>query len=156
MRTIKVSEVIIPKEFTQSTPRSDKIERVKNYVEKHNTIDKPIVVNSDGVLTDNYVRYLVANQCGLEEIPCITQEDKVERPPVTYIIGMFRNCHKKYTWKNTRGIPVKVGDDVLVVSDTKNGRKKVVVTVVDITQSTDAAMLKHKPMIKNLSLKKEK
>ena len=68
MRTIKVSEVIIPKEFTQSTPRSDKIERVKNYVEKHNTIDKPIVVNSDGVLTDNYVRYLVANQCGLKEI----------------------------------------------------------------------------------------
>lgn len=109
MRTIKVSEVIIPKEFTQSTPRSDKIERVKNYVEKHNTIDKPIVVNSDGVLTDNYVRYLVANQCGLEEIPCITQEDKVERPPVTYIIGMFRNCHKKYTWKNTRGIFIIYG-----------------------------------------------
>ena len=44
----------------------------------------------------------------------------------------------------------------MVVSDTKKGRKKVVVTVVDITQSTDVAMLKHKPMIKNLSLKKEK
>ena len=69
---------------------------------------------------------------------------------------MFKNCQKRYTWKNTRNIPVKVGDDVLVVSDTKKGRKKVVVTVVDITQSTDAAMLKHKPMIKNLSLKKEK
>lgn len=155
MRTIKVSEVIIPKEFTKSTPRSDKIERVKSYVDKHKTLDKPIIINSEGVLTDNYVRYLVAKQYGLEDIPYITQDDK-DKPPVVYIIGMFKNNPKRYTWKNIKRIPVKIGDVVLVESNTKNGKKKVVVEVVDIIQSSDKAMLKHKPIIRNLSLKRKK
>lgn len=156
METIKISDVIIPKKFIRSTPRSDKVEKIKCYVERHNEIDKPIVINSNRVLVSNYIRYLIANQYGFKEIPFIIQDEiqnKKEKLSTTYIIGKFKNCNKKYIWKNTKKISVNIGDKVLVISNTKNGTKKVVVTVVDIFQSSDLTMLKHKPMIKNLSLK---
>ena len=39
----------------------------------------------------SYVRYLIAKQCGLKEIPYITQEDRVNRSLITYVMGMVKN-----------------------------------------------------------------
>ena len=94
----------------------------------------------------------------MEEIPYIVAQEckeyKKNKPCVkskNYIIGKFENSKKKYTWKLTKNIPVKVGDRVLVESKTRNGMNRTVVTVVDIISSNNPQMFKHKPVIKILS-----
>lgn len=109
------------------------------------------------MLTDNYVRYLVALENGFEKVPYITtqeyREQKVDSP-VTYIIGKFKDCDKEYTWKVTKNINIEVGDRVLVKSRCKDGKVRKngtkAVTVVQVFTSDNPKMLRHKPVIKKL------
>ena len=154
MNTIMLSDVIVPKSFCKTKPSEVKLNKVRDYVEKHGELDKPIVLDGQ-MLTNNYVRYLVATEVGFEKVPYITtqeyREQKVEDKPTTYIIGKFNNCEKEYTWKVTKNIPLEVGDRVLVRTKCKNGKNgNGVVTVVQVFTSDKANMLRHKPVIKKL------
>lgn len=149
-----LSDVIIPKSFKQSKPSEHKFNKVVEYVTEHGELDKPIVLDGQ-MLTDNYVRYLVAVELGFEKVPYITtqeyREQRVENTPTTYIIGKFNNCDKEYTWKVTKNIPIVVGDKVLVKTKCKNGKSgRGVVTVVQVFTSEKTSMLRHKPVIKKL------
>lgn len=154
MNTIMLSEIIVPKSFQQTKPNEQKLNKVRTYVAEHGELDRPIVLDGQ-MLTDNYIRYLVAVEAGFEKVPCITtqeyREQKVESTPNTYIIGKFKNCDKEYTWKVTKDIPLEVGDRVLVRSKCKNGKNgRGVVTVVQVFTSDAANMQRHKPVIKKL------
>lgn len=155
MKTIKLVDIIIPESFEQSQPKQHKLDKVRAYVNKHGELDKPIVLDGQ-MLTDNYVRYLIALECKLEEVPYITTQEYRENIvdneiPVTYIVGKFKNCNKEYTWKITNGLSVKIGDRVLVKSKCKNGKSGCkAVTVVDVITSNSPRMLRHKPVIKKL------
>ena len=155
MNAIKMSDIIIPKSFKHSKPNVHKLNKVREYVDKHGELDKPIVLDGN-MLTDNYVRYLVALEYDFDYVPCIsTQEYREQRVknemPVTYIIGKFKNCDKEYTWKVTNDISVEVGDRVLVKSKSKNGKNGTkAVTVVQVFTSDSPRMLRHKPVIKKL------
>ena len=154
MNTIMLSDIIVPKSFQQTKPSKQKLDKVRAYVAEHGKLDKPIVLEGQ-MLTDNYVRYLVAAEAGFEKVPYITtqeyREQKVENTPTTYIVGKFKNCEKEYTWKVTKNIPLEVGDRVLVRSKCKNGKNgRGVVTVVQVFTSDSASMLRHKPVIKKL------
>ena len=149
-----LSEIIVPKSFKQTNPKKQKLDKVRDYVAKHGKLDKPIVIDGQ-MLTDNYVRYLVAVESGFEKVPCITtqeyREQKINNTPTTYIIGKFKNCDKEYTWKVTKNISLEVGDRVLVRSKCKNGKNgRGVVTVIQIFTSDRESMLRHKPVIKKL------
>ena len=108
MNTIKVSDVIVPKVFKESKPKDYKLARIRNFVKKHGTLDKPIVVNADKVLTDNYIRYLVAVEQGLKEVPFMYAQEYREKakfnprecPTISYVVGKFYQCDKEYVWKN--------------------------------------------------------
>lgn len=160
MKTIKISDIIIPSGFDSSKPKKEKLDKVKKYVVEYGKLDKPIILK-DNVLVDNYIRYLVAKEVGMEEVPYITtQEYKEKNPqknlPVTYIVGKFKRCSKEYTWKLTKDIPIAVGDRVLVKSKAKFGNKnRGVVTVVSIFTSNKPELLKHKSVIKKLNAIKE-
>ena len=151
--TIKLSDVIIPESFRDTHPSEKKLNRVKRFVEKYGKLDKPIVLNGN-ILTDNYIRYLVAVEYGMEEVPFITikeyREDKTEdQMPVTYIVGKFNGNDKEYIWKVTKKMDINVGDQVLVKSKF-NGKDRAAVTVAKVFTSDDTDMLRHKPVIKKL------
>lgn len=158
MNMIKVSDVIVPKVFKESQPKDYKLSRIRNFVMKHGRLDKPIVVNSDRVLTDNYIRYLVAVEQGLEEVPFMYAQEYREKskfnpkecPTITYVVGKFYQCDKEYVWKNDKDLNIEVGDKVLVVSKDKYRKKisRAVVTVVDIFKSNNPAYLKHRSVVK--------
>ena len=144
----------MPESFQQTKPSKKKLDKVRAYVAEYRKLDKPIVLDGQ-MLTDNYIRYLVANEFGFEKVPYITtqeyREQRVENKPTTYIIGKFKNCEKEYTWRVTKNISLEVGDRVLVRSKCKNGRNdRGVVTVVRVFTSCSANMLRHKPVIKKL------
>ena len=155
LNVIKTSDIIVPKSFEHSKPNVHKLNKVRTYVDKHGELDKPIVLDGN-MLTDNYVRYLIALEYGFDYVPCISTQEYREQKindemPVTYIIGKFKNNDKEYTWKITNDISVEVGDRVLVKSKCKNGKNGTkAVTVVQVFASDSPRMLRHKPVIKKL------
>ena len=152
---MKLSDICIPKSFDRTQPNVKKLDKVRTYVDKHGELDKPIVLDGN-MLTDNYVRYLVALEYGFEYVPCIStqeyREQKVNNEmPVTYIAGKFKNNEKEYIWKLTKDISIEVGDKVLVRSRCKNGKNgSKAVTVVRVFTSDSPRMLRHKPVVKKL------
>lgn len=148
MKIIKLSEIIIPESFKYSKPNEWKLNKVRDYVGDHYKIDKPIVLDEKNILTDNYVRYLVALEYGIEEVPYVL--NKEYNRCITYIIGKFDNCNKRYKWKISKGLHVKVGDKVLVECKNSDGSNEAIVTVVRIFTSNNYHMLKHKSVIRRI------
>ena len=157
MNIIKLSDIHIPKSFEKTQPNIKKLEKVRAYVNEHGELDKPVVLDGN-MLTDNYIRYLVALEHDFDYVPCIsTQEYREQRvennTPIVYIVGKFKNCDKEYTWKVTNGMSIEEGDRVLVKSRCKNGKNgSKAVTVVRVFTSDSPRMLRHKPVIKKLKV----
>lgn len=155
MNTIRLSDIIVPKSFEESKPSQKKLDVVKAYVNEHGKLDKPIVLDGN-MLTDSYVRYLVAIECGFEKVPYITSQEYRDREiktdmPMTYIAGKFEGNEKEYFWKVTKDISIEVGDKVMVKSKRVNGNNgNAVVTVTRVFTSDSDKMLRHKPVIKKL------
>lgn len=144
MKTIKLCDVNIREDFIKTKPKHQKILKVREYIEKHKTIDKPIVL-LNGVLVDGYARYLASVEKELYEVPY------VELCTMNYIVGKFEHCKKEYVWKNDKGIDIQIGDKVMVKTFNNNKDKLVCkyVTVVDIFWSDSLDLYKkHKRVIK--------
>lgn len=155
MKTIKVSEIVIPEKFIDSSPNEEKVMTIRQYINQHHKLDKPVVLN-DNTLVDGYIRYLVAVENEMDEIPFIKALDyKKEHPnsklPIHYITGKFKHGRKEYLWKNDKGIPINVGDRVLVNSKNKiTGKNRGVVIVTNIFESDNPSMLRHKSVVKRI------
>lgn len=155
MRTIKVSEIVVPNSFADSIPNEEKVSKIREYVEQQGKLDKPVVLNGK-VLVDGYIRYLMAVEKRMDEIPYIKALDyKREHPnekiPLPFITGMFKQGRKEYTWKNDKGIPIQVGDRVLVNSKNKmTGSNRGVVVVTKVFESDSPSMLRHKSVVKKI------
>jgi uncharacterized protein YfbU (UPF0304 family) len=106
------------------------------------------------MLIDNYIRYLVAKETNMVSVPYLSQEEYKEKYPhqdkMSYIVGVFYNCGKRYVWKNPQNLKIEIGCKVLVKSKDKfgNDNKSAVVTVIDIFKSDNPVLLKHKEIIK--------
>lgn len=145
MNTISLNNIEISNDFLESKPRDSKVAKAVKYIEKNGRIDKPVVLNN-GILVDNYARYLAAKIVGLQEVPY------VELQQMSYIVGKFRNSGKEYIWKNDRNINIKIGDDVFVRIKYKEKTKKTCVTVTNIFLSDDLSLYnKHKSVLNKLN-----
>lgn len=145
MKIINLYNIRVNKNFLLSSLSDKKIENAKKYINRYNRIDKPIVLN-DGVLVDNYARYIAAYLMGIHEVPY------VELQEMSYVVGKFAYSDKKYTWKNDRYIDVEVGDKVLVKVKYRNEKKLQVIEVVDIFKSDSFDLYnKHKSIVKKVS-----
>lgn len=138
IQMITMSDIIISDEFQKTIPKVHKVNRIKDYVKQYGKIDKPVVL-SGKMLLDGYVRYLVAKELGIKEIPCKQFKTK----PHKYIVGQF-TTGSQYVWKLPDNISVNVGDKVLVM----NKDSKTVVIVRQIFKSYDKSMRKHKSVLK--------
>lgn len=155
MKTIQLSKIKVPRIFSQSKPNQKKYQYVLKYIMEHGTLDKPLVVCGDNMLKDGYMRYLAAYECGLNVVPYVTWKEKKEGMTVNYngsyeyVVAMFHHCQKEYIWKNPKRLPVSKGDKVLCKSKDRAGNNSTVVaTVVDVFESNDPRLLKHKDVIK--------
>lgn len=146
---VLISDIIIPDEFTKTTPNISKVQRIREYFNVYNTIDKPVTISSGNVLIDGYIRYLIAKENNIQSIPCVISDKNFKpKKPMKYIVGSFDNG-SEYIWKIRNKLDVNVGDKVLVAN--KNG--KAVVSVVDVFESDNKDMRKHKPVLKVIERK---
>ena len=140
---VLISDIIIPDEFTKTTPKNSKIERIREYFNAYNTIDKPVTISSSNILMDGYIRYLIAKEKNIQSIPCIISDKNfTPKRPCKYIVGSFDNG-LEYIWKIRNKLDVNVGDKVLVAN--KNG--SAVVNVVKVFCGNDKDKLRHKPVL---------
>lgn len=151
-KAMAINDVVILDSFKDTTPKESKLNRVREYISEYGKFDEPIVVTDDNVLVDGYTRYLIAKELGVEGIPYITLKEYYKQgisiKPRKYIIGQFKNG-TKYYWKIRNKLDVQVGDKVLVAN--KNG--KAVVSVIDVFESDNKDMRKHKPVLKVIERK---
>lgn len=162
---LEISEIKIPNSYLQSTPKRKKIDEAIEYYKLNGRFDRPIVINNENILVDNYARYIAALELGINKINCANiQEYKAIYPtlypgkkfqpktinnhPKLYVIGKFQNCNKEYTWINKHRLDISVGDKIVVSCNNKRGYG--IVTVVEVFESSDSN-LKHKRVIKKLS-----
>lgn len=140
---ILISNIIIPDEFTKTTPKNSKVESIREYFNVYNTIDEPVTISPSNVLMDGYIRYLIAKENNMQLIPCVVS-DKYFTPkrPCKYIVGKFNNG-SEYIWKIRNKLDVNVGDKVIVA----NKNRSAVVTVVKVFCSNDKDKLRHKPVL---------
>ena len=140
---VLISDIIIPDEFTKTTPNISKVQRIREYFNVYNTIDEPITISYSNVLMDGYIRYLIAKENNMQLIPCVVSDENfTSKRPCKYIVGKFDNG-SEYIWKIRNKLDVNVGDKVLVAN--KNGRA--IVSVVKIFFSSDKNKLRHKPVL---------
>lgn len=146
---VLISDIVISDGFTKTTPNISKVERIREYFNVYNTIDKPVTISSGNVLIDGYIRYLIAKENNIQSIPCVISDKNFKpKKPMKYIVGSFDNG-SEYIWKIRNKLDVNVGDKVLVAN--KNG--KAVVSVVDVFESDNKDMRKHKPVLKVIERK---
>lgn len=140
---VLISDIVISDEFTKTTPNISKVERIREYFNVYNTIDKPVTISSGNVLMDGYIRYLIAKENNIQSIPCVISDKNFKsKKPMKYIVGSFDNG-SEYIWKIRNKLDVNVGDKVLVAN--KNG--SAVVSVVKVFYSNDRNKLRHKPVL---------
>ena len=140
---VLISDIIIPDEFTKTTPKNSKVERIREYFNVYNTIDEPVTISSSNILMDGYIRYLIAKEHNIQLIPCVISDKNFKsKIPVKYIVGKFDNG-SEYIWKIRNKLDVNVGDKVLVAN--KNG--SAVVSVVKVFCSNDKNGLRHKSVL---------
>lgn len=73
-KVIPLASVIVSSDLRATPPKERKVRAVMEFYAKHGQLDKPIVVRpfDDGYyLQDKYLRFFVAEQLGLDEIPAI-------------------------------------------------------------------------------------
>lgn len=79
MKTMKMSDIIIPESFAQTHPRKEKINDCKEHWVKTGRQNKYIVVDKENRLTDGYVMYLVLKEFGADEAKIIRSKNGQKR-----------------------------------------------------------------------------
>lgn len=147
---IKLSDIIINKSFTETTPKEEKMIECREFWRYEGKQDRPIVLNKKNMLIDGYVMYLILMEHKEEYADVVYKKKhnrhyeklpKFEQPykntSTTYIYGVHpnSNCSKEFVWR----VPASWGDwaDNVEISDTvlcqtKFGFAPVVVTKIEV------------------------
>lgn len=157
-KKIDISKVVVPIEFMQTVPAAHKIDKVKEYYKSNGKLDKPIMLSKNNVLVDGYIRYIVAKENGLSEIEYIVQSPKNKsdnqsdnrRMVITLIVGKFSDNDKEYIWRLPfkKDMNVEIGDMAIVNVKVKGLKKRALVNVVNVFQSDNYKMMKHRLVVK--------
>lgn len=93
MKKVTIDDIKIPEYFS---PPNDEKYREKEHIYIQTGYLRPIVLDSNNVLVDGYISYLILKRSGIKETECVFIKDGNEM--VTYIKGTHPNCKKEYTW----------------------------------------------------------
>lgn len=131
-----LSQIKIPSYFWKNEPNTYKLNTCTEYYEKNGRLDKKIIVDSEGVLQDGFIGYLVLlDHCVLETDVIVSDT----RRPYKYVLvyGKFEKNGVVDCWRihrQTRGINnLRVGRKAIV--DTWHGLLKITVTEIRETSN---------------------
>lgn len=153
MRRMKLSEIIISKNYASSVPSESKMNECRENWGKWNRQDRYIVVNHNNVLIDGYVQYLVLKENGVEEAEIKISNRRKKRwyrknvedwivphyrnELTIYIYGIHPNgnCNKEFIWRVPKSWTwtaenIQVDDNILC--NTKFGIAPVTVTKIEV------------------------
>ena len=99
MRKIRVEDIIIQKGFNAERASKKKFRECKRYFEKFEKLDKTILVDKDNVLLDNFIRYLVLLEKGIEEVEVKTVKPRIRKQTSIYVYGKHPEIDKEYVWR---------------------------------------------------------
>ena len=131
-KPIELKDIKIKKQFAKTTPSAEKMKAAERYFRWHRRIDKNIVLNSNNVLVDGYIRYLVLMNHGKKKT---RQYQKEVQKPIkqTYVYGKHSGNDKEFVWKLKSSTKNKdnltVGCKAIVA--TRYGLKEIVVTRIE-------------------------
>ena len=149
MKRMRLEDIKINEAFANTTPSEEKMNECREFWRYERKQDRPIVLNSKGVLVDGYVMYCVLKEHKEEYAEVIRKKKhnrKYERlpkvkpsyknSPTTYIFGIHPNSENKevYTWRVPASWEnwvenVEIGDTIFC--QTKFGISPVVVQEVE-------------------------
>lgn len=133
IKYIDIDTIRISNAFQRTHPSDVKVNKCRDYWNKHQTQSKIIVVNKNNVLVDGYIQYLVLkeNNVMLAEVNEVACQNQF----TTYIYGIHQNGNgKEYVWKVPKfwkgwENDLLPGDSILV--KTKYGIKEIIITKIE-------------------------
>ena len=66
---VSFMSINVPPEFERTPPNPMKIDKAREYYRINKELDSSLIIKSDGYLVDGYVRYLIAKENNVAEIP---------------------------------------------------------------------------------------
>lgn len=153
MRTMKLSDIKISNSFANTTPRENKMNECRKNWKNWHGQDRYIVVNTDGVLIDGYIQYLVLKENNIEEAEVKISNRRKKRwyrkntyeqiapkymnEPTVYVYGIHPKEEKRKeriwrvpkSWTNFADI-IRVGDSIKCCA--KHGKAPVIVTRIEV------------------------
>lgn len=82
-KTMLLGDIKVPRSFRESVPHIGKVVYANEFFLKYGFLDQPIIINHNGYLMDNYVRYLVAQSHSVQTVPVIQIKAKIVDKPAT-------------------------------------------------------------------------
>lgn len=98
IQMIAMADIIMPKHKLHS-PSPKKVAELHKYYQEHGALDKPVIVSCAGKkyrLEDKYLRYYVAKELGLKEIPAKIGTEKEMKPEDAIRKKGTKLIHKSY------------------------------------------------------------
>lgn len=97
IKMVKIEDIIIPDEFAATTPNECKMERYRKIWDKRGGQVKAIKLDSNNVLYDGYIQYVIAKEHGLNEVKCHIGCKEY----TTYVFGqhLHNDTNKEYVWR---------------------------------------------------------
>ena len=74
MKKIKLSEIKITRNFAETTPNPEKVQKCREYYTEHQEQMKPITVDHKNILRDGYIQYLILKENNVEEATIIRKK----------------------------------------------------------------------------------
>ena len=113
IKMIVMSDIEVSDKFI--LPSKEKIDAVIRYYKEHEKLDKPVSVSCHGKkykLEDKYLRYYVAKQLGLKEIPARISTEKENRVEDKMRVVGAKVKHIKYG----KGVVTRVMDNSVIIA----------------------------------------
>ena len=147
MKTMKLDDIKIKDSFENSVPKSEKMDKCRQFWNTYHKQDRWIVVNNRHTLIDGYIQYLVLKENNIEEAEVHfsnKRKKKWERKSktykeceTTYIYGVHLNSKSTKervwrvpnSWQNEWADSLSIGDVVLV--KTRYGLAPVEITRIE-------------------------
>lgn len=133
IKFMKISEIKITDAFKSSCPNEIKVNKCRDYWEKHHKQSKMIVLSKNNVLVDGYIQYLILKEKGVKIAE--VEQSEYQKEWTTYIYGIHQEgSGKEYVWKVPKSWAgwendILPGDKILV--ETKYGAREIIVTKIE-------------------------
>lgn len=148
---VKLDDIKIMDVYSSVKPNEKKIEKYREIYKKHHAFKNLPVLNSDLVLVDGYITYLLMKEANLSDVVVIVNTDIVYdyAKDTMYIYGIHPSDvkNREYVWKVSKSEEwkdfrenIQVGD--IIKCNTSLGKQFVKVTKIVMSEKSPRRYIK--------------